>query len=73
MDSAMGLMVAQTTALGRIVDISVHRVNQNRSWLRKELPTSPRKRAAMRLSRPVSSQDTEMMDAPSSSKMISDA
>ena len=73
METAMGVTVAQTTALGMMEDSAAESSIQKTSCLRKEPPTRPRNLAAMRLSSPVSSHDTVRMEAPSSSKMVSEA
>ena len=71
MDTAMGVSVAATTAFGRKADISAENKNQNVSCPTRELPMRVRQAVAIRRSRPVSSQLTEMMDAPSSSNIVS--
>ena len=71
--TAIGVIVAHTTAFGSTADNPVQRRNQNTIWLLRLLPTKERNFAAMRRSSPVSSHDAVNIDAPKSNKIVSDA
>ena len=73
MATAIGVIVAQTTAFGRTDERRADNTNQNMIWLLRLSPMSPRNLAAIRLSSPVYSHDTVMIDAPNSSIIVSDA
>ena len=73
METAIGVMAAHTTALGRTADSIVVRMNQNTSWLLRLLPMSIRNMEAILLSSPVTSQEAVIMEAPSKSRIISSA
>ena len=71
-NTAIGVNVAHTIALGNTPDITEDSKNQNISCLRKLLPIKLKHLAAIRLSSPVSSHDTVRIEAPSRSRIVSD-
>ena len=73
METAIGVIVAVTTAFGRIVESAVESRNQNRICVVSEVPTILRNAHATLLSSPTISHDTVRMDAPRSSRIVSDA
>ena len=72
-ETAMGVIVAQTTAFGSSAESAAERRNQKTSCKRRLLPMSERNFAAILLSSPVFSQETVRIEAPSSSRMVSEA
>ena len=72
-ETAIGVIVAHTTALGKIADNKVESINQNINWILKLSPINPSKDAAILLSSPVSSHETVRIDAPNNNKIVSEA
>ena len=73
METAIGVIVAQTTAFGSIEDKDADNMNQKINCVRRFPPTNERNPAAILLSRPTSPQETVSTEAPSSSRMVSEA
>ena len=71
--TAIGVIVAHTTAFGRTADSMAASKNQNTSWTLRLLPISLRNVMAILLSSPVFSHMTLMMEAPSRRSIVSSA
>ena len=72
-ETAIGVIVAQTTAFGNMADKHVESINQKINWILKLSPINPNKDAAILLSSPVSSHETVRIDAPNSKSIVSEA
>ena len=66
------MIVAHTTAFGKIDDITHDKINQRPIWTRRFPPTMERRDAATLLSRPVSSHETVNIEAPRRSNIVSE-
>lgn len=73
MDMAMGEMVAATTRFGKMVDSAVESRNQNMTCARTDVPTRFKNAVAIRLFRPVHSQDAVIIIPDSTSMIESEA
>ena len=74
METAIGVMVAQTTAFGSIADKDADNMNQKNQLLYADsLQPTKENLPLFSYPRPTSPQETVSTEAPSSSRMVSEA